>query len=317
KMGPFSLMDFIGLDINLATTRSVFERSGAARLAPVAEQAERVAQGLLGRKSGKGFYDYASGERAPRAVAPLEESGAAFDERVSVLGFGALADEIATLIEARTSDVARIENEEFLTGIDPATTIAFDAGDGTTDRGTILLELDTLLDPSCAIFVDAYSTDLRALLARATHPERFVGYGILGELQAQQVVEIVDSDAVDDEMLELAEEFFAALGRRVVLVTLAPGLVLGRIVGSVVNEAMIAVHEGVATAEDIDLAMRLGTNYPLGPIAWGREIGGARIARILRELARAEGTDFGPHRSLWMLDIEAGEESAEFDEVIE
>jgi hypothetical protein len=49
--------------------------------------------------------------------------------------------------------------------------------------------------------------------------------------------------------------------------------------------------------------MRLGANYPIGPIAWGREIGGARISRILRRLADAEGEAFAPHRSLWMLDL--------------
>ena len=50
--------------------------------------------------------------------------------------------------------------------------------------------------------------------------------------------------------------------------------------------------------------MRLGTNYPIGPIAWGREIGGRRVARILQRLARVEGREFAPHRSLWVLDLE-------------
>ena len=49
--------------------------------------------------------------------------------------------------------------------------------------------------------------------------------------------------------------------------------------------------------------MRLGANYPIGPIAWGREIGGARVSRIFKRLADAEGEEFAPHRSLWMLDV--------------
>ena len=81
------------------------------------------------------------------------------------------------------------------------------------------------------------------------------------------------------------------------------------------NEAMAAVQEDVASAEDVDLAMRLGTNYPIGPIAWGREIGGRRVARILQRLALEEGEEFAPHRSLWVLDVdeEAAAAAAEAD----
>jgi 3-hydroxybutyryl-CoA dehydrogenase len=143
------------------------------------------------------------------------------------------------------------------------------------------------------------------------HPERLIGYGVLGALESQRAVEIVDSDDASDDALELAQELFAALGKGTVLVEDAPGLFLGRTVGSIVNEAMIAVAEDVASADDIDTAMRLGANYPIGPVAWGREIGGARIARILKRLADAEGEAFAPHRSLWMLDVAPNQEEEE------
>ena len=311
-MGPFALMDFIGLDINLATTRSLYERTGAPRFEPVETQIALVDAGACGRKSGKGFYNYEAGERPPRSVeAPERSDEEAFDERICVLGFGALADDLTTEAEGTFGEIDRIENDEFLADIDSSATIAFDAGDGTTDRIEALLEIEGVLDPSCAIFFDAYSTDSKALLKRAKHPERFIGYGILGLLASQRAIEIVDHDALDDDMLALAQEFFERLGKRVVLVASSPGLVLGRIVGSIVNEAVIAVHEGVASAEDVDLAMRLGTNYPLGPIAWGREIGGARIARILRAVAAEYGPDFGPHRALWLLDLDEEGEGAD------
>jgi hypothetical protein len=51
--------------------------------------------------------------------------------------------------------------------------------------------------------------------------------------------------------------------------------------------------------------MMLGANYPGGPITWGREIGGTRVRTILKRLADAEGEQFAPHRSLWLLDVEA------------
>jgi hypothetical protein len=65
----------------------------------------------------------------------------------------------------------------------------------------------------------------------------------------------------------------------------------------------------------VDTAMRLGTNYPNGPIAWGREIGGRRIARILSRLANAEGGEFAPNRALWVLDIDDEDSAQPIDPV--
>ena len=303
-MGPFELMDLIGLDVNLATSESIFERTGAQRFEPVALQRAMVAQGLLGRKSGAGFYVYRDGktERLEiTAAAPPDALDA--DEIVAIVGFGPRAEELAELAEQRYAHVVRIENDEFLEKLTPEATIVIDAGDGVTDRGEVVAQLDSLLGTESVFFVDAYATDLSACARRLKHPQRLVGYGLLGSLDAQQAVEIVDSEAASDDALELAQEFFAALGKGVVLVEDSPGLFLGRTVGSIVNEAMIAVAEDVASPDDVDTAMRLGANYPIGPVAWGREIGGARLSRILKRLADAEGEAFAPHRSLWMLDL--------------
>jgi 3-hydroxybutyryl-CoA dehydrogenase len=304
RMGPFELIDLIGLDVNLATTESVYARTEAARLAPVDVQESMVAQGRLGRKTGAGFYDY-SGDVAKLDLSvdmPTGEPNA--DEFVALLGFGGLADEFAQLLEQRYVNVQRIENEDVLDELAPATTIVIDVGDGTTDRREIFAALDGMLGPETIFFADAYATDIAACAAHLRHPERLVGYGVLASLSAQRAVEIVDSESVSDDALELAQELFASIGKGVMLVEDAPALFLGRVVGSIVNEAVTVVHDEVATSDDVDTAMRLGTNYPIGPIEWGREIGGARVTRILQRLADAEGGEFAPHRSLWVLDVE-------------
>ncbi|MGC1380157.1 MAG: 3-hydroxyacyl-CoA dehydrogenase NAD-binding domain-containing protein [Candidatus Baltobacteraceae bacterium] len=305
RMGPFELMDLIGLDVNLATSESLYARTGAPRFAPVELQRRMVADGLLGRKSGRGFYRY--GDGAPeRLDATVPPQGGERDagELIAVVGFGVLADELAQLVEQRYERVQRIENDELLDELSLDATIVVDAGDGSNDRADAIAALDSLLGPETIFFADAYVTDLAACARRLRHPERLVGFGFLGSIASQGAVEIVDSDAVSDDALELAQELFATLGKGAVLVADAPGLFLGRTVGSIVNEAMIAVHEHVATPDDVDIAMRLGANYPIGPIAWGREIGGARLTRILKLLAASEGEAFAPHRSLWVLDVE-------------
>jgi len=304
RMGPFELMDLIGLDVNLATTESVYARTEEERLAPVELQRRMVAEGRLGRKTGVGFYTYRDGrnERFEPALEP-QRGDRDSDEHVVLVGFGGLADELANALAARYERVDRIENDELLGDLDQAATIVIDVGDGASDRAEAIAALDAKLGPETIIFVDAYANDLAACARRLRHPERLIGYGILGSLAGQTAVEIVDSAASDDA-LELAQELFANLGKAAILVEDAPGLFLGRTIGSVVNEAMIAVAEHVASPEDIDTALLLGANYPHGPIAWGREIGGARLARILTRLAHAEGEAFAPHRSLWVLDVE-------------
>jgi 3-hydroxybutyryl-CoA dehydrogenase len=303
RMGPFELMDLIGIDVNLAVSESIFAQLDVERLEPRPVQRELIAAGRLGRKASSGFYAYANGQHARLELQPRNGEDQ-LDEFAVVVGFGGIADELAGVLQQRCTHVQRIENDEMLNALDPQATIVIDVGDGSSDRRDVILELDRVLAAEAIIFVDAYATDIRALAAHAQHAERVVGYGIIGDLEDQSAVELVDADATGDDALAVAQEVFEAAGKAVVLVEDRPGLFLGRTIGSIVNEAMIAVADDVATPDDIDLAMQLGVNYPRGPIAWGRTIGGARIARILSRLAEAEGESFGPHRSLWVLDAD-------------
>ena len=307
RMGPFELMDLIGLDVNLATTESVYERTSADRFEPSSVQRAMVAKGNLGRKSGAGFYTYTDGAGVPKFDLNAPEKPAHNDEEViAILGYGDLADQIAELFAQTYAAVQRIETDDRLDELGDDVTIVFDLGDGTADRRDVCRELDARCGPEVVVFVDAYATRVSALENHVKHPERFVGYGILGSLDGQKIVEIADAQATGDDALGLAEELFAALGKRVRLVGDGPGLFLGRTVASIINEAVHVVQEHVAQAADVDTAMRLGTNYPIGPISWGKEIGGGRIARILTDLAGAYGKDFAPARALWVLD--AGDE---------
>jgi len=304
RMGPFELMDLIGLDVNLATSQSIYERTGLERLAPVEAQRQLVRAGRLGRKTKVGFYDYAAGTPA-REDAPPQPAGKLDPmERIAIVGGGGVALELQEMLASAGARVDLWLNEDLLDGITLDTTIVIDVGDGSSDRSVLLAELDTLLSPETVFFADAYATDVEAAARRMNHPGRLVGYGILGSLREQLAIEVVDADATGDDALQLAQELFEAIGRSVVLVSNRAGLFLGRMIGSIVNEAIALVEEGAASAEDIDLAMRLGTNYPQGPIAWGREIGGDRIVRILQRVAGAEGSAFAPHRALWVLDAQ-------------
>lgn len=312
RMGPFELMDFIGLDVNLAVSDSVYAQTELERLQPVELQRQLVAAGRLGRKTGRGFYDYRNG--SPERI-DLDVDDAVEDmgehEVVAIVGFGRVADELAELLSANVSALQRIENDDLIDELDPQTTIVIDTGDGFSDRRDLLTQLESRVLEECVVFADAYATDIAACAGRFKHPDRLVGYGIVGAPSAQRAVEIVDSDNASDDSLRLAQELFATAGKGFALVSDRPGLFVGRTIASIVNEAVCAVEEGVADAEDVDTAMVLGTNYPLGPIAWGRDIGGRRIERILQRLAEAEGAEYAPHRALWVLDLEPPSEETD------
>ncbi len=315
RLGPFELMDLIGMDVNLAVSESVYERLESERFAPQPMQRKLVAEGRLGRKTGSGFYTYEDGRHARLELALEARDGDdVLEEFVAVLGFGGVADAFAEALSVHCERVQRVENDDMLDHLDPEATLVIDVGNGVDDRGEIIAELDRRLDPATMIFVDAYATDLAALAPRLSHADRVVGYGILGALEDQSAVEVVDAGASGDEALALAQEIFEAIGKAVVLVEDRPGLFLGRVIGSIVNEAMIAVADDVAAPDDIDRAMENGVNYPRGPIAWGTQIGGKRIARILKRLADAEGEEFAPHRSLWVLDASPDDRSEGFEE---
>jgi 3-hydroxybutyryl-CoA dehydrogenase len=111
-----------------------------------------------------------------------------------------------------------------------------------------------------------------------------VGYFALGSLESASLVELTAAEDAPEAARREAEEYFRSLGLHVEWVGDSPGLVLGRIVCQLVNEAAFALQKGAGTAEDIDTAMRLGLNYPRGPLEWGDSIGLDRVLAVLDAL---------------------------------
>jgi 3-hydroxybutyryl-CoA dehydrogenase len=129
-------------------------------------------------------------------------------------------------------------------------------------------------------------------LERDATIEASVNWVALPDLERAHLVEIAALPGATDETLSAAGRYFAGLGKHVEFTPgSAPGLVLGRIVAQLVNEACFAVGEGVGAAADIDTALRLGFNHPRGPIEWGREIGPERVLATLEALGDELGAD--------------------------
>ena len=122
-------------------------------------------------------------------------------------------------------------------------------------------------------------------------PERLVGWAALPPFDNADMIEVMAGLRTSPETLETARQFLASLGKEPVIVNDTTGGVLPRVVANLVNEAAFALMEGVAEPADIDQAMRLGTNYPHGPLEWADQIGIDQVAGILDALGDAYGRD--------------------------
>ena len=95
---------------------------------------------------------------------------------------------------------------------------------------------------------------------------------------------IVEASALIETIKPFTENIFSALNRRILWLPDEPGFISARVVAMIINEAFFALAENVSTRQDINTAMKLGTNYPFGPFEWGESIGIQKIYSLLKEL---------------------------------
>jgi 3-hydroxybutyryl-CoA dehydrogenase len=137
----------------------------------------------------------------------------------------------------------------------------------------IFAELDRLARPE-SIFASNTSSIPISTLSRATgRPGQFIGMHFMNPVPLMSLVEIVRSPLTSDATFEQTRLLAQAMGKQTVVSKDFPGFIVNRLLMPMINEAFFALHEGLATPEDIDLAMKLGTNQPMGPLALADFIG--------------------------------------------
>jgi 3-hydroxybutyryl-CoA dehydrogenase len=131
----------------------------------------------------------------------------------------------------------------------------------------ILREIDKRLAPDGILASNTSSISITAMAAVLKRPEALVGMHFFNPVPMMQLVEIVRGLATSQETLATATEFATRLGKTPIQVRNSPGFAVNRILCPMLNEAVLALQEGVATAEAIDEGMKLGCGHPIGPLA--------------------------------------------------
>ncbi|KES04384.1 3-hydroxyacyl-CoA dehydrogenase [Streptomyces toyocaensis] len=251
RMGPFELTDLIGQDVNESVTHSVWRSFFQdVRFTPSLAQRRLVESGRLGRKTGHGWYDHGEGAERPEPHTAEPAEPPAYVVAEGDLG---PASELLALIREAGIEV-REEDE------DNGTRLVLPGG-----GQLVLADGQTSVEFRDVVYFDL-ALDYRGATRIALSHARNTSPATVAE----------------------ATGLFQALGKKVSVIGDVPGMIVARTVARIIDLAVDAVAKGVATEEDVDTAMRLGVNYPLGPLEWSRRLGSGWACSVLDNLHQCD-----------------------------
>ena len=140
-------------------------------------------------------------------------------------------------------------------------------------KKSIFAELDAICKPETILASNTSSISITAIAAATKRPDRFIGMHFFNPATVMKLVEVIRGAHTSDETFKIICDLSVEIGKEPVEVNEAPGFVVNKILIPMINEACDLLYTGVATAEGIDTAMKLGANHPMGPLALGDLVG--------------------------------------------
>jgi len=154
-----------------------------------------------------------------------------------------------------------------------------------------LARLDRALPARVPILSSSVTVSAGTQALWIRRPERLIGFGAFPTLMARPLAEVAFPPVTPDRIPAFAGEFFGALGKEISVVQDRVGMVMPRILCALINEACFALTEEVASPRDIDTSMKLGTNYPRGPLEWANLAGIRQVVAVLDALRGDTGEE--------------------------
>ncbi|CAI8814693.1 3-hydroxybutyryl-CoA dehydrogenase [Pseudomonas chlororaphis] len=148
----------------------------------------------------------------------------------------------------------------------------------------VLQQIAAQVASTCVIASNTSSLSITQLAASVSAPERFIGLHFFNPVPVMGLIEVIRGLQTSDATHTLALDMATRLGKVAITAGNRPGFVVNRILVPMINEAILVLQEGLASAEDIDAGMRLGCNQPIGPLALADLIGLDTLLAILQAL---------------------------------
>ena len=214
---------------------------------------------------------------------------------LSIIGESPLVEEYAELCSARGYEVVVQWNSGAQTAkpkgykqsniIPSKTSLALELTNTDLSMKRKNLErLDKALPPTSAILSTSITVSATEQSGWIQKKHRLAGFGALPGFLERPLVEVAPTVFSPPETIEVVSVFFRSIGKEIEIVQDRVGMVLPRILCQIINESIFALQDDVASPADIDTAMKLGANYPLGPVEWADRIGIKTVNAVLAAL---------------------------------
>jgi len=158
-------------------------------------------------------------------------------------------------------------------------------------KKSIFAELDRICAQTAILATNTSSISITRLASAVGNAERFIGMHFMNPVPMMPLVEIIRGIATGDNTYESVAELATRMGKTTTVSQDYPGFLVNRLLMPMINEAFFALMEGVGTAEDIDVSMKLGTNHPMGPLELADLIGLDTCLAIIDVMHRELGDD--------------------------
>ena len=255
KLGPFELMDLTALDVSHPVMESVYHQYyEEARYRPSVITAQRLAGGMLGRKTGEGFYRYADG--------------------VMQVPDEALTPEVVEMPSVWVSPRASRRSEllQLLKNLG------------------VKIETGASASPQALMLVAPLGFDITTVaVVERLDPARTVGIDMLIDDAATRRRVLATNPATRTDMRDAAHALFARDGKAVSVIRDSGGFVTQRVVSTIVNIASDICQQGICSPKDLETAVTLGLGYPMGPLAMGDRYGPTNILEVLFNMQTVYG----------------------------
>ena len=170
--------------------------------------------------------------------------------------------------------------------------LAVEAATERTDlKMQIFEQMDAAAPANCILASNTSSISITKIAAATNRPDRVIGMHFMNPVPIMKLVEIINGDSTSEATNQAVVEAAEKMGKTALSCNDAPGFVSNRILCPMINEAILALQEGVAQPEAIDGIMKLGMNHPIGPLALSDLIGNDTVLHIMNVLHEGFGTE--------------------------